>query len=234
MDAGIAHSLADVLQEHVGPSSPGACAGIVGAALVEIAKSLLSDWSTHVQQGCSIMAARWASMQQLQRGTGGLPTAHVSLMQYDQDTHDGGRCGAVVNFISWNDPATWFGQPVFLDEDGRLKFSVHAAHPCRFLKNPVVVHPDCEVQAPRKQSVQRPADVRPLVNADFPKLKKMWETSLVNKDSVGSSVSTCLWCNQRIPTPTSSVSAAPSSSSSSTDPCPTNVEQVQRENRTVR
>ena len=83
-----------------------------------------------------------------------------------------------VCFVSWNDADLFVGQPLFTDDQGRIKMSVHADFPIRSYAGCTVIHPDIGVEPPRRSPVKQPIRARPFVPPDALTLKDMWNTSL--------------------------------------------------------
>jgi len=89
----------------------------------------------------------------------------------------------VINFISWQDqdPKTNSGQPIFIDlATHKVKFSMFTTHPYRVLKDPEIIISDCDVAAPKRQSLHMAKTVRPSINNKYIELKALYERALRN------------------------------------------------------
>jgi hypothetical protein len=101
---------------------------------------------------------------------GGSASAHVTHANFVMD----------VCFVAWNDADAKVGQPLFTDDQGRLKMSVHADFPFRSYAGCVVIDPDIGVEPPRRSSAKQPIIARPFVPPNVLTLRQMWTTSVGN------------------------------------------------------
>ena len=91
----------------------------------------------------------------------------------------------MVDFISWQSPSSkpLKGQKIRLDEEGtKLVYSMHMHFPFFALQSPVVIYPDCGVEAPKRQwqHGESARARRPVVPESIRLLKNMWERALIN------------------------------------------------------
>jgi hypothetical protein len=85
---------------------------------------------------------------------------------------------AKVLWVSWDDPVTNFGQPVFLDQQCRAKFSMHRFHPNQYFTDCEILVKDANVAQPRRGEGTSAKDARPRVPDEWLRVKKVFEIAL--------------------------------------------------------
>ena len=100
-----------------------------------------------------------------------------------------------VSFVQWRSTELHWGQQMFSDEEGRLKFSAFCDFPYFGLQNMRVIVADIGVAAPKRGADKCPISKRPYIPYDWLLLKRMWEYAIASV----SCVANCICCGSRDP-----------------------------------